>query len=213
MWKDINDIWKEAFKLAWESYRKGTIPIGAVIVDSNNNIVSRGRNRIFDESSSNPLAGTYMAHAEMTALTNLKEKEHSNIRTYTLYTTLEPCPMCFGTMVMMNIRNLGYASRDGFAGATELNDKMDYIKNKGINIIREEGELEIFQMALQSAYEYKRQHRRLEEILDTWRVYASSGVALGKKLYEEGYFDDMVMENKDISYIYDEVINRYNLEY
>ena len=45
--------------------------------------------------------------------------------------------MCFGTMVMMNIRNIYFAARDGFAGATALNDKLDYIKNKNI-ILKEE---------------------------------------------------------------------------
>jgi tRNA(Arg) A34 adenosine deaminase TadA len=34
MWSDLNSIWKEAFSLAWESFKKNTIPIGAVIVDS-----------------------------------------------------------------------------------------------------------------------------------------------------------------------------------
>ena len=80
MWSDINGIWKEAFSLAWESFKKNTIPIGAVIVDSHDNIISRGRNRIFDEESENPLAGTYMAHAEMTAMITLKEKEHPDIK-------------------------------------------------------------------------------------------------------------------------------------
>ena len=85
MWSDLNDIWKESLSLAWESFNKNTIPIGAVIVDSEDRIVSRGRNRIYDVESKNPLAGTYMAHAEMTAMINLKEKEHPDIKKYTLY--------------------------------------------------------------------------------------------------------------------------------
>ncbi|MBZ9687471.1 hypothetical protein G9F72_014160 [Clostridium estertheticum] len=53
MWSDLSDIWKESFSLAWESFNKNTIPIGAVIVDSQDNIIAWGRNRIYDESSKN----------------------------------------------------------------------------------------------------------------------------------------------------------------
>lgn len=206
MWVDLSDIWKEAFSLAWESFRKNTIPIGAVIVDEQGNIISRGRNRIFDESSTHPLVGSTMAHAEMTAMLNFKKKTHPNIKKYTLYTTMEPCPMCFGTMVMMGIRNLRYAAKDGFAGATELNYKMDYIKNKGIDIKAEAHELEVFQICLQASYEYSRKHPRLEELLDSWRTYCKTGVTLGKKLYDEGYFVAAISQNKPIQEIYDEII-------
>lgn len=213
MWNDLNKNWQEAFKLAWKSFKNNTIPIGAVIVDSNDNIISRGRNRVFDKNSSNILAGTYMAHAEMTAMMELKESEHPKIKTYRLYSTMEPCPMCFGTIVMMGIRSLTYAARDGFAGAAKMNQKIDYIKNKGIKITRGDRELEIFQLIMQTSYEYKRNHIRLEELLNTWREYCREGINFGKKLYEENYFNIAIEKNKDISNIYDEIINRYNYEY
>lgn len=211
MWSDLNNIWKEAFSLAWESFNKNTIPIGAVIVDSHHNIIARGRNRIFDEVSKNPLSGTYMAHAEMTAMITLKEKEHPEVKKYTLYTTMEPCPMCFGTMVMMGIRNLRYAARDGFAGATEINNKMDYIRNKEINIDMEGSELEVFQICLQASYEYIRKHDRIEEIFNSWRNYCSDGVDLAKNLYDEGYFKDAVHRKKPIHEVYDEIICKYHM--
>ena len=114
--------------------------------------------------------------------------------------------MCFGTMVMMGIRNLRYAAKDGFAGATELNYKMDYIKNKGIHIKSEAHELEVFQICLQASYECMRKHARLEELLDSWRTYCNTGVTLGKKLYDEGYFVAAINQNKPIQEIYDEII-------
>ena len=210
VWCDLDEIWKVAFSLAWESYKKNTIPIGAVIVDSEDNIISWGRNRIYDEVSNHPLAGTYMAHAEMTAMSTLKDKEHPNVKEYTLYSTMEPCPMCFGTMVMMGIRNLRYAARDGFAGATELNTNMKYIHSKKINIHRCSDELEVFQICIQTSFEYVRNHKRLEELLNSWRVYCSEGVDLGKSLYEEGYFKEALMRDRAIEEIYDEIISRYN---
>ncbi len=207
MWCDLNYIWKEAFTLAWEAFKRNTVPIGAVITDEKGNIISRGKNRIYDEVSSNPLAGTNMAHAEMTAMLNLKEKHNPNIKQYTLYTTMEPCPMCFGAMVMMGIRKLRYAARDGIAGATELNDKMEYIKGKGIDIKREGNELELVQISLHTAREYKRRHVRMEELLDHWRGYCNEGVALGKKLFDDGYFEEAINQDKSIEKIYDEIAN------
>ncbi|WP_139906135.1 nucleoside deaminase [Clostridium thermarum] len=207
MWNDLNEIWKEAFSLAWESYRRNSIPIGAVIVDSQGNIVSRGRNRIFDGESQNPLAGTDMAHAEMTAMLNLKLDEHPEVRSYCMYTTMEPCPMCFGTMVMNSIRNIKFADRDGYAGATELNEKSRYIKNKGISITKADDEMETFQIVLQTAFEYKRNNSGSEVVLDKWREYCNIGVNLGKQLNEEGYFENAAAQGKNISVIYDEVIS------
>ncbi|MDP4088609.1 MAG: nucleoside deaminase [Bacillota bacterium] len=211
MWSELSYIWKETIELAWESYRKNTIPIGAVIVNEQGDILSRGRNRIFDTESSNPLAGTCLAHAEMTAMLNLKEKEHPDIKKYTLYTTMEPCPMCFGAMVMMGIRNIRYAARDGIAGAAELNYSLEYIRNKNIIINREGGELEAFLLCLQTAYEYGRKHPRMEELLDSWRVYCSEGVFLAKRLFDAGYFLDAVNQDRYLGEIYDEVIGMYNL--
>lgn len=212
MWKDLSEIWRETFRLAWESYRKNTIPIGAVIVDAKGEIVSRGRNRIFDVESLNPLAGTCMAHAEMTAMASLKQKEHPEIKSYWLYSTMEPCPMCFGAMVMMNIRNLKFAARDGFAGATELRESFQYIKSKQMEIVKAEEELEIFQICLQTAYEFKRKCDKVNELLDCWGSYCRIGVILGKQLYEEGFFESAIAEGKDVSELYDEVISHIKIE-
>ncbi|MBU3128693.1 nucleoside deaminase [Clostridium tagluense] len=209
MWSDLNIIWKECFSLAWKSFNNNTIPIGAVIVDLQGSIIARGRNRIYDKGSNHTLSGTDMAHAEMTAMSTLKKEEHPEIKSYTLYTTMEPCPMCFGTMVMMGIRNLKYAAKDGFAGATELNTKMDYIHDKSLNIGMEGSELEVFQICLQASYEYLRNHNRIEKILNSWSSYCSDGVDLAKGLYEDGYFKDAICRNKPINDVYDEIINIY----
>jgi tRNA(adenine34) deaminase len=210
MWNQLSKPWQEAFSLAWESYRTNTIPIGAIIVDQNQNIISKGRNMIFDKTSCNILAGTYMAHAEMTAMMQIKEAEHPNVKSYTLYTTMEPCPMCFGTMVMMGIRHLEYAARDGFAGATLLNDKLEYVKNKNIKIEGGNGERQSFHIVLHSAFECERKHPRMQELLDSWSEYCPKEVKLGVQLYEENYFRHLVHQNLDIASIYDDVIYRYH---
>lgn len=209
MWKDLDKPWQEAIDLAWEAYKNGTIPIGAVIVNEDGEIISTGRNQIFDTNNNNPLAGTNMAHAEMNALFGLKAINHPHIREYILYTTMEPCPMCFGTSVMMNIRNIHYGAKDGFAGATELNHKLDYINRKHISIKYESGDIEVFQLILQSAYEYERQHSRIEELLSTWRDVNNIAIDCGKAFYELGYFPQAAKNNKPIEEVYNEVLKRY----
>lgn len=209
MWNRLDKPWQKAFALAWEAYKNGTIPIGAVIVDKNGNIVAKGRNKIFDTSSNHPMARTNMAHAEMDALFGLKGKDHPDVRTYILYTTMEPCPMCFGAAVMMNIRNISYGARDSYAGATGINDKLDYIKRKNINIKYESGEIEAFQLILQTAYEYERQPYRLEELLEAWRSVNNIAIDCGKELCNLGYFPQAAKKNKPIDEIYDEVIGKY----
>ena len=49
MWRDIETHWQETLNMAWQAYKRATIPIGCVIVNKDGEIVSRGRNRIFDK--------------------------------------------------------------------------------------------------------------------------------------------------------------------
>lgn len=209
MWYDLEKPWQQAFQMAWEAYKNDTIPIGCVIVSKEGKVISEGRNQIFDKFSDNPLTGTNMAHAEMNAMLGLRQSEHPDIRSYTLYTTMEPCPMCFGTIVMMSIRNIHYGARDGYAGATSLNDKLNYIKNKEIVIKKGIEEIEAFQLILQSAYEYESHHPRIENILNTWRDVNELAIECGKELYNIGYFPQGAKDNKDIGEIYDYVVARY----
>lgn len=212
MWKCLEKVWQDAFTLAWQAYKHDTIPIGAIIVDAQGRTIAVGRNMIFDQSSTNCLAGTYMAHAEMTAMMQIKESQHPDLKTYTLYTTMEPCPMCFGTMLMMHIRHLKYAARDAFAGATDLKDKNWYLRSKKMTIHRDSEELEVFQIALQTAFECERQHRKMDEIFDKWSQDCPGGVQLGKELYAENYFHEAIKHNTDLAVVYDYVISRYQSE-
>ncbi|MEG0308754.1 MAG: nucleoside deaminase [Clostridium sp.] len=209
MWKNIEKPWQEALSMAWEAYNNGTIPIGCVIVTKYGEVVSRGKNRIFDLESKHPLAGCNMAHAEMTAMLGLNEDEHPEIKSYILYTTMEPCPMCFGTMVMMSIRNLYFGARDNFAGATSLNDKLDYIAGKDIKIHQGSGEIEIFQLVLQSSYEYERNHPRIDSILSKFAEVNELAVKYAKELNNKAYFINARNDGTSIEEVYDFVLMGY----
>src|SRR6266545_3315819 len=114
-WDDLPAPWAEVFSLMWEAYVAGTIPVGAVVVDEAGEVVSRGRNRIFDDSRDGHLGRSRLAHAELNALVAL-----TSDRTYegfTLYTALEPCHLCLSAAISVHIGSLRYAAADPYSGA------------------------------------------------------------------------------------------------
>lgn len=110
VWSGLSEPWRVSLEEAWASWSAGSAGIGAVVVDSEGAIVSRGRNRSL-ESPSEPgvLAGTLVAHAEMNALAGVPLGRTPGL---TLYTTLEPCLMCAATMVMLKVGRVRYAASD-----------------------------------------------------------------------------------------------------
>jgi tRNA(Arg) A34 adenosine deaminase TadA len=118
-WEQLEDPWRAAFELAWESFRAGTVPVGAVVVDEDGTILSSGRNRIFDDvPPAGQLAGTRLAHAEMNALVQLSPDRGWN--TCTLYTTLEPCVLCVGAASVARVGRIRFAGTDVYSGSSAL---------------------------------------------------------------------------------------------
>src|SRR5687767_519310 len=107
--------WRECFELAWEAFRAGTIPVGAVVTDGSGEIVARGRNRIFEDSAPpRQIAGSWLAHAELNALAELPALRavggRSAFEGHTLYATLEPCALCMGAALMMMVGEVRFSS-------------------------------------------------------------------------------------------------------
>jgi len=133
-WNDLEKPWQIALELAWESFKSGSLPIAALIVDMGGNVVSTGRNRILEGQ----LKNRNMAHAEMDALMNFDYDAHPEVRSYCMYTTLEPCPMCMGTIVMSDVRRVRIATRDPWAGAVDM-CQLPYVASKNMDVAFEEG--------------------------------------------------------------------------
>lgn len=109
-WARLSEPWQIAFEEAWESFCSGSAGVGAVVTDGNDVVVAAGRSRVFDEPDGTaPLAGTWMAHAEMNALALLGRDACEG---HTLYTTFEPCVMCAATIRMYRIPRVLYAAAD-----------------------------------------------------------------------------------------------------
>ena len=94
----------EALKLARAAELAGEVPIGAVVVSPEGDMVGRGYNRtILDVDPS--------AHAEIVALREAAWKlGNHRLPGCTLYVTIEPCPMCRGAMVQARLARAVYGA-------------------------------------------------------------------------------------------------------
>jgi tRNA(adenine34) deaminase len=89
----------------------GEVPVGAVIVGPDGDVLARGQNRVLRDSDPT-------AHAEMVALRAAgRALGNYRLEGCTLYVTLEPCAMCAGAMIHARIARLVYGAADPKAGA------------------------------------------------------------------------------------------------
>jgi tRNA(adenine34) deaminase len=100
---------EEAFALAEEAAAAGEIPVGAVIVDREERIIGRGRNR---RESGDPLG-----HAEIYAIREAAQAMGDwRLEGTTMFVTLEPCVMCAGALVNARVERLVFGAFDPKAG-------------------------------------------------------------------------------------------------
>ncbi len=91
----MDEFMRAAVEEAEWGLKEGGIPIGSVLVHRNQ-IIGRGHNRRAQRNS-------VVLHAEMDALENSGRKPASVYRESVLYTTLSPCPMCSGAVLLYGI--------------------------------------------------------------------------------------------------------------
>jgi tRNA(adenine34) deaminase len=131
-WETLEHPWQVAFTQAWEAYCAGSLPIGAVIT-RNGKIIAKGRNRlgenhIIDRS----ISGTNIGHAEINALIQIPVALEGKV--LSLYTTVEPCPMCAGAIRLTHIGNVFYAARDPWAGCANLLETHSYMARHWLKV-------------------------------------------------------------------------------
>lgn len=102
----------EALREAEKSLTEDGIPIGAVLV-KDGEIISRGHNRLIQNES-------VILHAEMDAIENAGRLNFEDYRKCTLYTTLSPCPMCSGAVILYNIPRVVIGENKTLMGAENL---------------------------------------------------------------------------------------------
>jgi tRNA(Arg) A34 adenosine deaminase TadA len=116
---DLAAAWARALELAWDSFRAGTTPVGAVVVNGAGAMVAEGRGRRYEAAGPpGQLAGSDIAHAEVNALAQLTAGHRHD--DHVLLTTLEPCGMCHGAAIQAGVGALRYAGADPYGGTGSL---------------------------------------------------------------------------------------------
>ncbi len=110
---DLERFMREALEEARAAGEAGDYAIGAVVVRGGE-VVARGRAR-------NRSDGSQLAHAELAALLQLRgpdwmEKNDDAV----VFSTVEPCPMCLGATVMLDIPHIVFALHDPLAGVPQM---------------------------------------------------------------------------------------------
>ncbi len=104
------DFMKVALEEAEEAYRRGEVPVGAVLVREGN-ILARAHNAPIVRNDPS-------AHAEMLVLRQAAEKiGNYRLAETELYVTLEPCIMCAGAIVHARVERVIFGARDPKYGA------------------------------------------------------------------------------------------------
>ena len=111
---------KAALDEARKGLQEGGIPIGSVIVH-NGEIIGRGHNRRVQQDST-------VLHGEMDALENAGRQAAAIYRECTLYTTLSPCAMCSGAILLYGIPRIVIGENSSFMGEEIL------LRSRGVDV-------------------------------------------------------------------------------
>ncbi len=114
-------FYQEALKQAKMGLSEGGIPIGAVLV-SQGQIIGRGHNKRIQE-------GSVIKHGETDCMENAGRQHASVYERSTLYTTLSPCDMCTGTILLYKIPRVVIGENKNFQG----NEKL--LRERGVEVI------------------------------------------------------------------------------
>ena len=100
---------------------EGGVPIGSVLV-IDGRIVGRGHNQRVQK-------GSAVLHAEMDCLENAGRIKASDYRRATLYSTLSPCDMCSGAVLLYGIPKVVIGENRTFCGPE------DYVRSRGVEVV------------------------------------------------------------------------------
>ena len=101
---------------------EGGVPIGAALVDDAGQVLGAGRNRRVQQ-------GSAIRHGETDALENAGRLPASVYRSSTMYTTLSPCDMCTGAILLYGIPRVVMGENRTFVGGE------DYLRQRGVEVV------------------------------------------------------------------------------
>src|SRR4029078_9925779 len=112
---------RAAIDEAKEGLAEGGIPIGSTLV-IDGRIVGRGHNRRVQK-------GSAVLHAEMDCLENAGRRKAADYRRATIYSTLSPCDMCSGAILLYGIPRVVIGENRTFCGPE------DYVRSRGVEVV------------------------------------------------------------------------------
>ena len=116
----MSDPMKAAIEEARKGLEEGGVPIGSVLV-IDGEIVGRGHNRRVQR-------GSVVLHAEMDCLENAGRLRASDYARSTLYSTLSPCDMCSGAVLLYKIPRVVVGENQTFCGPE------DHLRSRGVEL-------------------------------------------------------------------------------
>lgn len=117
---DVNNFLQAALEEARQGLLEGGIPIGSVLV-LDERIAGRGHNRRIQD-------GSPLLHAEMDCLNNAGRLKPAEYRRSILYSTLSPCDMCSGAILLYKIPVVVVGENRNFQGPEE------YLRSRGVDV-------------------------------------------------------------------------------
>ena len=117
----MDEFMKAAIEEARKGMSEGGIPIGAVLV-CDGQIIGRGHNQRVQKRSA-------VLHAEMDCLENAGRLTAADYRKSILYSTLSPCDMCSGAVLLYGIPEIVIGENKTFKGPE------DYLRSRGVEIV------------------------------------------------------------------------------
>ena len=117
----MDQFLKEAITEAKIGLAEGGIPIGSVLVH-NGQVIGKGHNKRVQQKS-------VVLHGEMDALENTGRLPASVYRASVIYTTLSPCPMCTGAILLYGIPKVVIGENKTFQGSEQL------LREHGVEVV------------------------------------------------------------------------------
>ena len=116
----MDEFMRAAIDEARKGLAEGGIPIGSVLV-LEGKIIGRGHNQRVQR-------GSVIHHAEMNCLENAGRQKASVYQRCTIYSTLSPCPMCSGAILLYGIPTVIVGENVTFKGPE------DYVRSQGVHV-------------------------------------------------------------------------------
>ncbi|KAJ3793719.1 cytidine deaminase-like protein [Lentinula aff. detonsa] len=123
-WTSVDHVgFSEALSQARKSYNEGGIPIGCSLISADGTVLGKGHNQRIQKSSPT-------LHAEIAAVEDAGRLKASTYRDCTIYTTLSPCSMCTGAILLYKIPRVVIGENKNFSMGGE-----DLLRQHGVKVV------------------------------------------------------------------------------